>query len=119
MNNGNLPPNETRYDDLVGVVSVNFKEDQNFNSIASGITGYDPLRYEPVALRVFIYDHNPIVTLYAIDKEKHPLNVTGNRLQVKKFKREMSFEEIFKRFKKLNFTLTSQEYRLEDLEVEE
>jgi hypothetical protein len=119
MNKTNLPPNETRFDDLNGIVSVNFKENENFNTIAASLTGYDPTRYEAVALRVFIYEHNPVITLYAIDKEKQPFSLRHEKLPVKKFKMETTFEEIFKKFKSLNFTLTAQDYHLEDMEVVE
>lgn len=111
-----LPHTETRYDDLVGVVAINLDEHKNFNSIAASIGAYDPSRFEAVALRVFI-QHTPVVTLYAKEKEAIQDVNAKNKLQVHKFKKEMSFEELFSKFRKLNFTVTAGEYDIDNMEV--
>jgi hypothetical protein len=116
MNEKNLPPSETRYDDLVGVVSANVHEQADFNSTASQLAGYDASHYEAVALRVFIQE-SPIVTIYAIDRgEQHPQGST-KKFPVHKFKVEVTFEQLFSVFKKVNFTLTNGKYHIEDMEV--
>lgn len=110
-----LPPSETRYDDLVGVVSVLFKQKDNFNSLCQEIAGYDINQFEAVAFRVFI-ENKPIVTIYAIDKA-HSKSVTEGKLPVRKFKKEIDLQDLFQRFGQINFTLTTGEYDLEDMEV--
>ncbi len=118
MNEKNLPPSETRYDDLVGVASANLHEHEDFNLAAARLAGYDPAQYEAVALRVFIQE-SPIVTIYAVNRAgQNPVN-EGEKLPVHKFKLNLSFEQLFATFKKVNFTLTTGTYHLEDMEVSE
>jgi hypothetical protein len=116
MQNSQLPPSETRYDDLIGVVSVNLPAGEDLNTVASRMAIFDPTRFEAVALRVFI-QHLPIVTLYAIDKQmQRHTNETG-KLLVHKFKMEMSFEELFSKFRNINFTLVTGQHPIENMEV--
>jgi hypothetical protein len=100
---------------LVGVVSVNFKENETFNSLASRIAGYNPERFEAVALKVYI-EQSPVVTIYAVDKQKE-LSNTGEKLPVKKFKLSLSLEEFAALFSSLNFTATTGEYDIDNMEV--
>jgi hypothetical protein len=116
MQNSQLPPSETRYDDLIGVVSVNLPEGEDLNHVASKIAIYDPTRFEAVALRVFI-QNMPIVTLYAIDKQMQQRTDDNGKLMVHKFKMEMSFEELFSKFRNINFTLVTGEHHIENMEV--
>ncbi len=116
MQKPQLPPSETRYDDLVGVVSINLKEGENLNLLASRMAIYDETRFEAVALRVFI-QHLPIVTLYAIDKQAQSQVNKEGKLLVHKFKMEMSFEELFSKFRNFNFTVTTGEQNIEQMEV--
>ncbi len=116
MQKPQLPPSETRYDDMIGVVSVNLPAGEDINSIASKMAIYDPTRFEAVALRVFI-QNLPIVTLYAIDKQMQQRTNEHGKLLVHKFKMEMSFEELFSKFKNLNFTLVTGEHHIENMEV--
>jgi hypothetical protein len=116
MQNSQLPPSETRYDDLIGVVSVNLPEGEDLNAIAARMAIYDPTRFEAVALRVFI-QHMPVVTLYAIDKQMQQQTDDKGKLLVHKFKMEMSFEELFSKFKNLNFTLVTGQHQIENMEV--
>lgn len=116
MQKPQLPPSETRFDDLVGVVSINLKEGEDLNLIASRMAIYDPDRFEAVALRVFV-QHQPIVTLYATDKQMQQPTSEGGKLLVHKFKMEMSFEELFSKFRNFNFTVTTGQHSIEHMEV--
>jgi hypothetical protein len=116
MQHSQLPPSETRYDDLIGVVSVNLPAGEDLNSVASKIAIYDSTRFEAVALRVFI-QHLPVVTLYAIDKQMQQRTNENGKLLVHKFKMEMTFEELFSKFRNLNFTLVTGEHHIENMEV--
>jgi hypothetical protein len=116
MQKPQLPPSETRYDDLIGVVSINLKEGEDLNLIASRIAIYDPERFEAVALRVYI-QQQPVVTLYAMDKQMQDRTGEDGKLLVHKFKMEMSFEELFSIFRNFNFTVTTGQYNIEQMEV--
>lgn len=111
-----LPPHEIRYDDLIGVVTINLRNGQNFNAFASGLAGYNAERFEAVALRVFI-EHKPIVTIYALDREIVTHDLKKSKKPVHKFKMEMDFEQLFSCFRKFNFTVVTGDYNIEDMEV--
>lgn len=112
----NLPPKETRFTYLNGIVSINLNDKQNFNDLGAELTGYNTERFEAVALRVFI-ENTPLVTVYAIDKFKQVKPDFKGKLPVHKFKKEMSFDELFYKLKNVNFTVTTGEYDIEDMEV--
>jgi hypothetical protein len=116
MQKPQLPPSETRYDDLIGVVSINLQEGEDLNLLASRIAIYDPTRFEAVALRVYI-QNQPIVTLYAIDKQMQQQKDEQEKLLVHKFKMEMTFEELFSKFRNFNFTVTTGQHNIEQMEV--
>lgn len=109
-----LQPYEIRHDDLIGTISVNI--DESFNAFGSALAGYDENRFEAIALRVFI-EKNPIITLYALDKERAKRPGADGKLPVHKFKIEMSFDDFFLRFKQFDFTVSSGNYNIEDMEV--
>lgn len=114
--NKQLPPSELRFHDLSGVVAINLHEREDFNLVASRLAGYDPARMEAVAFRVYI-QYAPVVTIYAVDKEnQYQLNERG-KLPVHKFKLETSIEALFAHFKQLNFTVTTGEHGIENMEV--
>jgi hypothetical protein len=116
MQHSQLPPSETRFDDLIGVVSINLPQGEDLNSIASRMAIYDPTRFEAVALRVYI-QHMPIVTLYATDKQMESRIDEHGKLLVHKFKMEMSFEELFSKFRNMNFTVVTGEHNIEHMQV--
>jgi hypothetical protein len=116
MKTKNIPPFETRYHDLSGAVSIDISEGEDFNSFASGIAGFDPEKFEAVALRVYI-GHAPIVTLFARDKSKE--HADGKKIPVKVFKLDMSLDVLFARLRNFNFTVTSGKYKVQDMELTE
>lgn len=102
-----LPPYETSYHDLAGMVSINLDDEYDFNALSAGLAGYDPNRYEAVALKVYI-NLIPIVTLYARDKLfRH--DEIKKKLAVYKFKVEMSLNDLFFRLRNINFTVSTGE----------
>lgn len=111
-----LPPNETRYNDLVGVVSVNLDESEDFNEFASELAHYNPKRFKAIALKVFI-ENKPIVTLYAVDLNRQKRHPENEKIPVHKFKFEMSLEQLFSKMKRFNFTLIAGNYSIENMEV--
>jgi len=110
-----LPPSETKHDDLVGVVSVKLNDTQDFNSLAAELAGYNVNRYEAVAVRVFI-ENKPIVTVYAKDKNSLDFQANG-KIHVRKFKMEMTLDDFFYKVRQINFTVTTGEFSIENMEV--
>lgn len=115
MEDKKLPPHEMRYSDLTGIVSIKLDDQYNFNRLGAELAGYDINNFEAVALRVFI-ESTPVVTLYAIDKAKNNKSDSG-KLAVRKFKKEMSLDDLFFKLKHVNFTVTTGDYDIEDMEV--
>lgn len=111
-----LPPMETRDADLTGIISVSLKDNEDFNLLGSRLAGYNPERFKAIALRVFI-ENTPVVTVYALEKSKADEPKYQGKLPVHKFKKEMSFDELFYQLKNVNFTVTTGEYDLEEMEV--
>jgi hypothetical protein len=110
-------PHETRFNDIEGVVSLNFRDRENFNFIGRAMAGYDAERFEAIALRVYYEAVSPIVTLYAIDKLRKQNSSDPDKLPVHKFKMQMTFEELFSYFKQFDFTVATGDYKLENMEV--
>jgi hypothetical protein len=111
-----LPPNETRYNDLVGVISLNIGENKVFNEFAADIAGFDANAYEAVAMR--FYDENkPVVTVYARYKDEPMNSMNGNKIKVHKFKKEMDLNKFFSKLESWNFTVTTGDFDLENMEV--
>jgi len=111
-----LPPNETRYNDLVGVISINLGESSTFNEFAAEITGYDISAYEAVALRVY-FENSPVITVYAKYKNEPMSSENGNKLRVHKFKKEINLNQFFSKLNAWNFTVTAGNYDIENMEV--
>jgi hypothetical protein len=103
--------------DLEGKLTVKLRSQVNMNDFcAKRIPGYDPERFDVVAVRVFA-GAEFIVTIYAADKLSEK-NVKVDKFPVKKFKLEnLSFSELFNMVEAFNFTIGNKEYNLEDMEV--
>ncbi|HEY8402627.1 MAG TPA: hypothetical protein VIK89_15265 [Cytophagaceae bacterium] len=113
-----IPKTETRFDDLVGVASLNFNNNTEFEQFAQRIAGIDITAYQPISARFFIIEQETIVTIYGLDIKKHQEHFarTG-KIPVKIYKVETSLEELFKYIKQIDFTLVSGQYEVEDFEV--
>jgi len=106
-------------DDLGGAMSVKFKPGSSIEEYCkNNIENYNPDRFEVLAIR-FYYGKETAITLYAIDKERmEGDNFSKDKMPVKKFKLNISFIENFLPFiDECNFTLTTGNYPLIDMEV--
>jgi len=106
-------------DDLGGAMSVKFKTGSAFNEYCQkNIENYNPDRFEMLAIR-FYYGKETIITLYAIDKSRlEGENYDHSKIPVKKFKLKTDFINEFLPFiEECNFTLTTGNYPLNDMEV--
>jgi hypothetical protein len=111
-----LPPNETRYNDLVGIISINLGDNKSFNQFASEIAGFDSTAYEAVAMRIF-NENSPVITIYARYKNEPGNSMNGNKMKVHKFKKEIDLNTFFRKLSSWNFTVTAGELDIENMEV--
>lgn len=111
-----LPPHEFRYSEAAGVIGIQLDDKTDFNNLAADIAGYDINRFEAVALKVYI-SSQPIVTVYAMDIERRRRDPENPKIPVHKFKKEMTLDDLFFHLKHVNFTVTSGEMDIQDMEV--
>jgi hypothetical protein len=110
----NKQPFDFDHHDLAGHASVDFAGRNDFAGFAEKLTGYNPLRYSPVALRLFMQKGEPVMTLYALDNSKKKID---GKLPVKKFKLKMQINELFAMIKKFDFTVSDGRYDIGDIVV--
>ncbi len=106
-------------DDLGGAMSIKFKKSTTFDEYCkNNIENYNPHRFEVLAIRVY-YGKETSITLYAIDKERmEGDNYNKDKMPVKTFKLNTSFlQSILPFIEECNFTLTTGNYPLADMEV--
>ena len=111
-----MPPVETNFADLSGNISVNLKDQSDFKQLTSALAGFNPERFEPIAIRVFI-EKEVQVTIYAIDKNRQDNEHTTDKIPVHKFKLDSDFLKIMPMIQQINFTLTTGDHDLEKMEV--
>src|SRR3954470_20447520 len=118
INSYNMKQSKQPFDydhhDLAGHASVDFAGRTGFSAFAEKIAGYNPLRYSPVALRLFMQKGEPVMTLYALDNMKAKEN---GKLPVKKVKLKMKLNELFSFIKKFDFTVSDGRYDIRDIVV--
>jgi len=114
-----LDPESKIKGDLGGAMAVTFQEGVTLNTFcAQHIPDYNPERLKAFALRVF-YGKEISITLYATDTAKVTAdNTTPEKMPVKKFKLDRNIlAQLLPMLAECNFTLTTGEYPLEDMEV--
>jgi len=111
-----MPPHEFRYSEAAGVIGIHLDDQTDFKNLAAEIAGYDMNRFEALALKVYI-SAQPVVTIYAIDLDRRRRDPQNPKIPVHKFKKEMSLDDLFYHLKHVNFTVTSGDLDIEDMEV--
>ncbi len=103
--------------DLKGKIAVKLSDQMDLEDLCvEHIPGYDRERFEIVAVRVFA-SKEFIVTIYAADKHSQK-SVKELRYPVKKFKiQTLSMSALFNFVEAFNFTVSDDDYYLEDMEV--
>jgi hypothetical protein len=110
---------ETRYDDLVGTLSVNFRNSEDFNAFAARVAGVDLNRYQPIGLRVYV-GHETMLTVYATEHTQAAAHRTNaGKVTVRKFKVGIPLEDLISSFRQLDFTLLAKGYTVDELEIKE
>ena len=112
-------PFETDAHLLTGKSAMDLYRKEDLNSLAVRlIPNYNPDRFDASALRLFVQKNVPVITLFAVDKQKQEENTyPSNKIPVKKFKIRMSFEDFMKHFKRFDVTLTNDAYDIGDMLV--
>ena len=103
--------------DLRGKISVKIADHMDLEDLCvKHIPGFEKERFEIVAVRVFA-SKEFIVTIYAADKHSQK-TVNELRYPVKKFKiQSLSMQELFNFVEAFNFTVSDDDFYLEDMEV--
>ena len=104
---------------ISGGIHVTLSNGQTLDDLCTQyIDDYNPDRFEAVAIRLFA-GRETIVTVYALDKTRQENStILDGKLPVKKFKLEyISVKEFLDFFEDFNFTITSGNYDLEDMEI--
>jgi hypothetical protein len=104
---------------LLGFAALDFYKEEDLNSLAVRlIDGYNPDRFDAMALRVFFQEKEPVITLYAVDKfHLDKDNYPADKLPVKKFRIPISFDQFLRSIKRLDFTLGNDHYDIADMLV--
>jgi len=109
---------ETREHDLTRHASVDLYE-KDFNLLGSRLANYNPDRFDAVALKVFIKEGKPIVTLFALDKYKQDefSSYPKDKLPVKKFKINIEWSSLIASVKQFDFVVSNNAYDIDDILV--
>lgn len=114
-----LAPDTNIKGDIGGVISITLTPGKALNDFCTAnIDNYDPDRFEIIAIRAF-YGKETSVTVYAKDNVRtEGSNFSKDKIPVKKFKLNAGFlKNLVPVIQECNFTLTTGNYRLEDMEV--
>jgi hypothetical protein len=111
-------PFDTRHHDLSGCANIDLFDKDDFNALAQRIAKYNPDRFDPVALRIFIQKSKPVITLYALDTYKQETSSQPkDKLPVRKFKLRLSWDEFIGMVKRMDCTVTHGDYDINDILV--
>ena len=112
-------PFESGYHSLLGFAGLDFYKEEDLNSLAVRlIDGYNPDRFDAMALRLFIQEKDPVIVIYSVDKFRlEQNNYPTDKLPVKKFRIPISFDQLIRSVKRLDFTLGNDNYDIADMLV--
>ena len=105
--------------DINGDIAVKLANDQTLDDFcAQHIIDFNRDRFEAFAIRLFL-GKETIITIYAIDKlRQEDSDLSVKKIAVKKFKiNTIPVNELFSYVESLNFTLTTGNYDISDMEV--
>lgn len=109
----------TKNDELSGILTLRLKSGKTLDEFCErNFDNYNSDQFEAIAIRVF-YGKELVVTLYALDKVRQEgTNYNINKIPVKKFKKTtLGLADLLTFIEEFNFTLSSGNYPIEDMEV--
>lgn len=109
-----IPP-----EDISGELAVKLANNQTLNDFClQYIPNFNLDRFEAFAIRVFVA-HETVITVYAVDKTRQEgTTFNPEKIPVKKFKlTTIALSDILSYCASFNCTLTTGNYRLEDMQV--
>jgi hypothetical protein len=105
--------------DLSGQIAVKLANNQNLDEFCMQyIADYNKDRFEAFAIRVLL-GKETVITIYAVDKIRQEGTAFGKeKIPVKKFKLDtLPLQSLFAYCESFNFTLTTGNYQLEDMQI--
>ena len=111
-------PFETQGHDFSGMASLDLHDMQGFYKFLATVADYDPDRYDPVAIKVFVSENNPTVTLFVLDKNaQEGNNYPKDKLPVRKLKLQLSWSELFSFVRRFDLVVSPGSYSIQDMLV--
>jgi len=112
-------PNEVLNTELSGKLTITLKQGKTLDEFCErNFDNYNSDQYEAVAIRMY-YGKEMVVTLYALDKVRQEGTTYNiNKIPVKKFKKTtLGLTELFAFIEEFNFTLSTGNYDLDEMQV--
>jgi hypothetical protein len=114
----NAQPFETEEHDFSGMASLDLHDHQAFYTFLASIAEYDPDRYDPVALKVYVAGNQPSVTLFVLDKNAQETNeYPKDKLPVRKLHLQLMWGELFSFIRSFSLVVTPGSYDVKDMLV--
>ncbi len=111
-------PFETEGHDFSGMASLDLHDAPAFYSFLARAAKYDPDRYDPVALKVYITENHPTVTLFVVDKTAQETGTyPKDKLPVRKLKLQLMWSELFTFVRRFDIVVTTGAYDVKDILV--
>ena len=110
---------EFQHGDIAGAIAVKMANEQTLDDFCvDHIAEYNKDRFEAIAIRLFL-GKETIITVFAVDKlRQEGSNYNPDKIPVRKFKiTTLSAAELFNYCESFNFTLSTGNYKLDDIEV--
>jgi len=110
---------DIKQETLLGQIAVDLANNQTLDDFCTEyINDYNRDRFEALAIRVFV-GNETVITVYAVDKNRQEnTSINIDKLPVKKFKiTTLTLPDILSYCKGFNFTLSTGNYALDDMEV--
>lgn len=111
-------PFEREGHDFSGMASLDLHDAQAFYKFLATTADFDPDRYDPVALKVYITENHPTVTLYVLDKTAQETGThPKDKLPVRKLKMQLQWSELFSFVRRFDIVVTTGAYDVKDMLV--
>ena len=108
-----------KQENLLGEISINLANNQTLDDFCTEhIVDYNRDRFDALAIRVYAGDET-VITVYAVDKiRQENTSLNNGKIPVKKFKiTTLTLSDMLSYCDGFNFTLSTGNYALEDMEV--